>query len=615
MISREQTLERMNAYRPSTSSTKVSDFIIDYLTWMGASNFFVVQGGCAVHLIDSADMHPNATVLPVQHEQSGAMAADAVSRLSHGIGVAVTTSGPGATNLLTGVCCSYYDSVPTLMITGQVPASHMKRDSGSRQVGFQETDVVSIFASVTKYAEMVTHSQDILAALDRAIWMAVEGRMGPVLLDICDDVQRDSVVPCDLSRDLPVNLRAPTTGAFFGKSLEESLQSLRVAWASAQRPLVIVGSGARQDRQDVWGFLERASVPHLATWAAVDMNSQLRGYAGIFGTTSTRAGNFAIQNADLILALGTRLDSHEVGNDQRSFAPQAYKAMVDSDPSEIRKFENGTLGVDVGLNIEIQDFMQWACSEQGLTATSVTGDWQEFLTWLENIHPSCSEADRQQQAGVNPYFFMEMLSKELSPDAVIIPDCGSNLIWTMQGLQLSHPDQRIFSAWNHSPMGYALPASIGAQLSEAHRQVICITGDGGLQMNIQEFATVERMQLPIKIFVMNNHGHGIVQGTQDQWLQERHVASNYEGGLPDPDFKNIAEGYGLIAHQFRSNQDAQDSISSFLSAEGPGVCVMDMLPGAQIAPKLTAGAAFHDLSPRISPELLHASLRYAAKGS
>jgi len=182
----------------------------------------------------------------------------------------------------------------------------------------------------------------------------------------------------------------------------------------------------------------------------------------------------------------------------------------------------------------------------------------------------------------------------------------------MQGLRLSDSRQRLFSAWNHSPMGYALPAAIGASVAASDRSVICITGDGGLQMNVQDLATVERMRLPIKMFVMNNHGHRIVQGTQDQWLQARHVTSNFEGELPDPDYIKVASAYGLPTVTMSTHLEVETSLASFLHSDGPNVCVVEMLPGAQIAPKLTAGAGFHDLSPKISPQLIAQSLKYAA---
>jgi acetolactate synthase-1/2/3 large subunit len=602
----QQVSNRIAEYALPNQPTKVSDLIADYLSWVGVHTAFVVQGGCAVHLIDSADRHERMHVVPMQHEQAGAMAADAVSRTSDQIGLAIATSGPGATNLLTGVCCSFYDSVPAVILTGQVPSGHLKGSTGSRQVGFQETDVVSIFEPVTKFASLLSDPSQTLQILDEAVLTAVSSRMGPVLVDICDDVQRAVVIPNELPRYSRVEDTSAHSSSHSIVATDQQI-ALRHAVEQAQRPLIIVGAGAGNSASKVYEFLERSTIPFLCTWAVVDRFSFLDSAIGTFGTTSNRSGNFAVQSADLIIALGTRLDSHEIGNNQAAFAPDATKVMVDLDRSEINKFRQTPVHIDIGIPVAIEDFLSWALSDTGMPVWHGNSEWLDFLTEVTAHFPACSPADRSQRMGVNPYFFMEVLSELLPDDAIVVPDCGSNLIWTMQGLTLRSNRQRLFSAWNHSPMGYALPAAAGCATLSASRPVVCLTGDGGLQMNIQELSTLERQNLNVKLIILNNHGHGIIQGTQDQWLEGRHVASNVEGGLPDPDYAAICNAYGITALTIPDHSQLRTSLEDFLTRTGPVACVVDMLPQAQIYPKLLAGAPLHEMSPAPSSDILESA--------
>jgi acetolactate synthase-1/2/3 large subunit len=540
-----------------------------------------VTGGCIVHIIDSLAEH-GVRCVPVAHEQAGAMAADGYARIK-GLGVALTTSGPGATNLLTGCCCSYYDSVPVLFLTGQVPRNQLKGASGSRQIGFQETDVVSIFKPVTKHAKLVTDPLMIRHELERALYIATSGRPGPVLLDICDDVQRAEIDPENLVGFFPPTEFVPPL---------PSLDWVAGMVSTAARPLMIIGTGARH--APVLDLIERYGIPFTLTWGAYDLIDHDHPlFAGGFGVTSGRPGNFAVQNADLLLAIGTRLDSHETAS-YKTFARKATKIIVDIDQAEQAKYT--AMGMD---RVHLITADAKAVVDELLftkAATPSIGPWKQRIRHWRKRYPI--EADHAQRQAVNPYVFMQELAKQ-APESIIVSDCGSNLIWTMQGIEVK--GHRIISSFNHSPMGYALPASIGVALATG-RQVICITGDGGLQMNIQELATIQKLSPNIRIFVLNNHGYGIIKGTQDAWLSGRHHASGTKD-LPDPDFINIARAYGLVTYSINNHSELH-RISIVLGTDVPTLCVVDMLPIPQIAPKLMAGRPLEDAHPLLSREEL-----------
>lgn len=568
---------------------KASDYVAQFLA-KHTSVAYCLTGGCIIHALDSIATLGKTRLIPVQHEQAGAMAADAYARISGEIGVMLTTSGPGATNLLTGVACSYYDSIPVLLITGQVPANQLKCGSKSRQIGFQETDVCAIFEPVTKGCIQVYDADYLPFALHKALRLALLGRPGPVLVDICDDVQRADIHE-DIAKSTYSLLEAPQP--------VPDLSALPDLLNASKRPLLVLGGGIRRaDIHKAIGFAERHGIPFTLTWAAMDFApSDHPLFAGGFGVTSGRAGNFAVQNADLLLCIGTRLDSHEVGTDYRTFAPKAVKVVVDIDPAEQEKYAKRGMEA-VLITADSRDVLAGLPEYPRVHMGRLW--WQNRVSAWRSDYPIVTPEHRAQSDYVNPYVFIEELSRQADDDAIIVTDCGSNLIWTMQAWKV-RGTQRIISAWNHSPMGYSLPAAIGACLAAPGKQVICIIGDGGFQINVQELATIAKLNLPIKIFVMNNRGHGIIQGTQDAWLEGRHVASGEE--VVPIDVEAIAKAYGVPHSWFWMG--LQDVISY---AEGPILCEVNLRPGPQIEPKLMYGRPIHDSHPLLSREELAAQM-------
>lgn len=612
------TLKKLAQLTFKDEEIKLSDFISSFMSKIGIETVFVLTGGCAVHLIESFN-NEGIEVIPMQHEQSGAMAADGYSRLKKDISLAVTTSGPGATNLLTGVCCSYYDSIPTILLTGQVTSSQLKGTSNSRQIGFQETDVVSIYKSVTKFSKLVTTPDDILVTLEEALFEALTGRMGPVLIDICDDVQRTIINPSKLIRSEKLKLYYDNhllnkNTIWYEINIDQETLLSKLLLASS-RPLIIIGNGATDEisRIKLKQLIKKFKIPFTFTWAAQDLFeiedvSQL--YANNFGVTSSRSGNFVVQNADLLICIGTRLDTHEIGTNRKLFAPNAKKILIDIDQSELNKFEDSELVIDLGLNIDSVLFLNSLEKILNAILLKIDEKWYEYINYVKYKYPDLLSTDSQQVGNVNPYFFMHKLSKHLFKKTNIFTDCGSNLIWTMQILKKTNYINRIISAWNHSPMGYALPASIGGVFADLESETICITGDGGLQINVQELATIQRHNLNIKVVVLDNRGHGIIQGTQDQWLKSSHVASTIEGGLPDLNIEAIFEAYGIKTYKLTSHNEIDKTIKKFLSAQGPIGLIVNLNEGSQIYPKLLYGNPIHNPHPLIELEELENNMNW-----
>jgi len=589
---------------------KVSDFITNFFVSKGINTAFVLTGGCIVHQIDSFAQHPEMNYIPMLHEQSAAMAADGYARISGVPGLIAVTSGPGATNLLTGICCSYYDSIPIIAITGQVSSKALKGDIPTRQLGFQETDVVSIFSAVTKYAVIVKNVSDIKFELEKSYSIATSGRKGPVVLDICEDVLFGYIDEADLLGYEPSKVECilPVRSNI----INEVLNCLKCS----DRPVLVLGAGVRYapNQLKYIKFLETLGIPVLLTWGAYDViEHDHKLFAGGFGVTSGRSGNFVIQNADLILAIGTRFDSHEIGSDPKKFATKARRIVVDIDEGEFVKFKQIDFIVDIPIIASVDNFIDaFSGHFAELRLCDLTPWFKKIYEWKAK-YPILSENALSQSSLINPYKFFHHLSAEVQGPVNIVTDCGSNLIWTMQGYFV-RPMQRVISAFNHSPMGYSLPAAIGAALACPQTQVICIIGDGGFQINVQELAIIALHKLNIKIFVMNNHCHGIIQGTQDAWLHGRHHASDpVEGKLPDADVTKISLSYGIPAQDLNDISLLPAMLQEIFSVYSPQLINVHMLRECQIAPKLMYGRSIEDSHPLLSREELEHNMTQDVK--
>jgi acetolactate synthase-1/2/3 large subunit len=494
--------------------------------------------------------------------------------------------------MLTGVCCSFYDSIPVLYITGQVSTFRAKGNTGVRQLGFQETDTVSIFKPVTKYAVKLNDPQKIRYELEKAVFIARSARKGPVLIDIPDNLQRVEINPASLERFVPKGNEKKYR--LLNSQIDRCIKLL----SRAKRPVIIFGwgvylSGAEKEAAE---FVKKSGFPVAPTWALRYLfpasHPQL---AGAFGTHGTRYGNFAVQNSDLVIAIGARLDTRQAGSPHSTFARGAKKIVVDIDACELKKFKKLGMAIEVKVNADAKDFLCRLNKKiSGMQLPQVSA-WQEKISrWKEKM--PVFRNDYFKQHYVNPYAFIKVLSEECRPGEVILADTGCSVAWLLQGFEFKHK-QRLFSAFNNTPMGYALPAAIGASFALAKKPVICITGDGGLQINIQELATVIRHELPIKIFLFNNHGYSMIRQTQDQWFCSRYEASSAESGLAFPDFIKVAKAYGYKTVDIRTTKEMRKGIKETLHSNVPVLCNIEIHPEHNVSPQVKFGRAIEDAEP------------------
>ena len=565
---------------------KLSDYVADFLA-QHTAHVFVGNGGCVVHILDSIDKHKRLKNIPCENEQGAAIAAEAYTRSCGKLGVAIATSGPGMINMIQGIASAYYDSIPSLFISGAAPTSQLRKESLVRQMGFQEMDVAGIAAPITKYAVLVTDPKKIRYELEKLVYIAYEGRPGPVMLDLPDDLQRAQVDPQQLEPfTAPLNKYEVEASL-----LEETLELVR----ESRTPVIIVGGGVKlaSAQKLCREFLRKTRIPYAATWATIDMFlDDEPGFIGTFGVSANRAGNFALQNADLIISLGSRLDTHETGSRAALFGPKAKKVVVDIDRHEL--FKNNGMQIDVKINCEIKVFL--SLINRSKLAVNDLGAWRNRIRQWRERYPICPPENYKQAKKVNPYVFMNELSKETGKGDIVISDAGATLTWTMQAYKIRRP-QMLFTSLNQSPMGYAICASIGAQYAAPRKRIVCIIGDGGLQMNIQELETIKYNNLPIKIFLINNGEYGIIKQTQDTWLNSRYVAADPSSGLGFPDFCKIAKAYGIKTMVIDRHKGMNQKLRRVLNFKGPILCDVRVKSGEKIIPKLEFGRPIEDLSP------------------
>lgn len=566
----------------------VATYIVDFFKKQKTQEVFLITGAAIAFTIDAFSKRKGIRYICMQHEQSAAMAAEAYSRLSKDLGVAMATSGPGATNLITGICCAWYDSIPALYITGQVNTSEQSGTRKVRQIGFQETKIIEIVRPITKFAEKLEKPQDIRYLLEKAVSIAKSGRPGPVLVDIPINFQYAEIDP----RKLKGYKEARRRKSNLDLKISEAIKLINIA----KRPMLLLGFGihlacAEGELEDLLNVFK---IPLVTTWSGFDLvpfDHKMRvGQSGIYGD---RAANFAIQNCDLLVSIGARLDTRQTGGNPANYAREAKKIVVDIDAAELEKRRG--LTPDIPIKSDARDFLKALLNRKAEISPPDISIWRNVVNQWKRKYPTLAKSYFNQKKYVNPYVFAKVLSDLLPDDAIIIPDEGGNLTWTIQGIRLKK-GQRLFSAFGNSPMGYALPASIGACFAtQKKKPIICITGDGGLQINIQELQTIVHHKLPIKIFVLDNKCYGIIKQFQDTWLGSRYEAS--ELGYSTPDFLKVAEAYGLKALQIKNHHELKNKIKEVLAEKGPVLCDVLLDPDQKILPKIEFGMPLEDMTP------------------
>ena len=578
-----------------------SDYIIDFLVEKGVKQVFLITGGAISFLIDKLHERKDIKYICVAHEQAASMAADAVSRLEpNTMGVALATSGPGATNLLTGIGCSWFDSIPTLFITGQVNTYESKGDRKVRQVGFQEMDIVDIAKPITKYSYKLSSPDELPIQLPKAWDIAKSGRPGPVLLDIPMNIQRENISSIPIKKTLatPRNIAAPDK-----TQIQISHEWIR----ESKRPVILAGGGVRLSGaiKELQQLSELYNLPVCLSMNGIDaFPHDHPNFAGFIGVYGSRYGNFSITNSDLLISIGSRLDSRQTGSGFKLFAREARKIKVDIDKEEL----SGNVKSDLPINCDAKSFLDSMLSkETNNSQSSEKAKWLNKINQWKSNYPSCPDNLKNNKGAINPYHFFNLISSELSNDDVIITDTGQNMLWAMQTIKLKS-GIRMFTAGGMSPMGYSLPASMGAAFSRKNKRTLCIIGDGGMQINIQELQTIRRYNLPVKIFVINNNSLGLIRQFQDDYLDSRHEASSYSSGYSAPRFDNVAKSYGINSIRITNSEEFDSAFSFMFKDNKPALCDVVVEPNSDVLRKAVHGHPIEDQFPYLDREELLSNL-------
>lgn len=581
-------------------NVKLSDYVAQFIADLGVDTVFAVAGGASLHLIHSVEGNSQLKLVCPLHEQAAAAAADGYARLGSRPGVAITTSGPGATNLITGICCSFYDSVPTLFITGQVSTFRMVGDTGVRQVGFQETPIVKLVSPVTKYAVTLSDPGRIRYELEKAVFFMMSGRPGPVLVDIPDNLQREMIDPAELEAYTPSRARERQ----FADALHSKSELLTML-SAAERPIIVAGWGVALSglRAQFLEFARAAEIPVVLTWGAVDVMSDDDPLnIGRFGTHGMRHANFAVQNSDLVLSLGSRLDTKATGSPVNTFARAAKKIVVDIDPTELRKFAKFNLYVELLIEDNLRTFFECFGSGELKATRKVRASWISHVARWRELLTQFDYSQRSQLPDLNPYEFVTLLSSHAPEDSTIVVDTGCAIAWVMQAWKV-RSGQRVLHDYNNTAMGWSLGAALGCYFAEPRRPLIVIIGDGSLMMTLQELASIRRQNIPVKIFLLNNSGYSMIQQTQDQWLGSRYVASSVAGGLGFPEFQQIAGAFGYRHVRISNMPDAASAIEGNLSSDESVMFEIVIPESARVIPQVKFGRPNEDMHPLLSREL------------
>jgi acetolactate synthase-1/2/3 large subunit len=575
---------------------KVSEYIARRVAELGVSHVFMVTGGGAMHLDDSFGRRTDLKLVFCHHEQACAIAAEGYARITGRPGVVCVTSGPGGTNAVTGVLGQWHDSVPALYLSGQVRSDTTVALSGLplRQLGDQEAPIVEIVRPITKYAAMVVDPASIGLHFDAASALMTTGRPGPVWLDVPVDVQGALVDEADIERGRHAAPPVRDPDEEFDRDLvRRQIAELVERLGHAARPVLLAGSGVRTaGAADVLlDVVSQLAAPAVTAWNAHDLLWEGHPlYAGRPGTVGDRAGNFAVQNADLLLSVGCRLNIRQIGYERRAFAPQAFKAVVDIDALELRK---PTVSPDLAVHSDARFFLEElgrALRERWGATRGEGPRWDEWVAWClarRLRYPVVLPDYRVVDTPVNPYVFVDELSDRLEGDEIVVCANGAACVVGFQALRVQR-GQRLIANSGTAGMGYDLPAAIGACFGSGGKRVVCLAGDGSIQMNLQELQTIAHHRLPVKIFVFDNSGYLSIRQTQDNLFEGHRVGESAGSGVSFPDMVAVAQAYGLAACRVDSHTGLAQAISATLAVDGPALCDVVMSPEQQFAPKASA---------------------------
>lgn len=558
---------------------KTSDYLVQKLEALGVDTAFMVSGGGAMHLDDSFGKSQKIRLICNHNEQASAMCAEGYARANQKLGVACVTTGPGGLNCLNGVFGSWTDSAPVLFISGQVKFTTTMASCPQiplRQLGDQEVNIISVVRPLTKYARMVTDPYDIDAAVEEAVYLATSGRPGPVWLDIPLNVQ---AAPID-----PAKLKKFIRPALHKQDISGLLDQAAALLQQARRPLIVAGNGIHcaKAQQALRAFLDKTQIPVVTTFNGFDLlPSEDPLFAGRIGTVGQRAGNFVLQNADVILFMGTRNNIRQVSYNWENFAKNAKKIVVDIDAAELQK---PTIRPDVAILADAGDVLARLTAKMNRAEVA---PWLAYCRQMKAKYPPLREFSIHGKDKVHPYFFAQQLSHILPEGAKVVASNGTACVAFFQAFE-SKKGQRLLLNSGDASMGYGLPAAIGVCAAEKNTPVVCLEGDGSLMMNIQELQTLKTNRLPVKLFVIKNGEYISIIQTQRNFFEGRLTGCNKTSGVEVPDFVQVAQAFGLPAVRINTNDELAGKIQEALNTPGPVLCELDCTENYTFAPKLSA---------------------------
>jgi len=548
---------------------KVSDYIIKRLE-SEVKHIFLISGGGCIHLVDSLG---KSSIEPVcnLHEQGAGIAAESYSQYTNNLGVALVTTGPGGTNIVTPIASAWLDSIPLLVLSGQVQQKDMVGNTGVRQLGFQEIDFKEIVKPITKYSVSINNANEVPSILEKAIYTAKNGRPGPVVLEIPLDIQSSYIEEGEVNnvRKYDIELKDKKIEyGIFKQQIHEIIQTLN----SSKRPIILVGNGLRLSKSidEFKELINKFKIPVLLSWKAADILDEYHElFVGRPGGVGQRGANFNQQNSDLIICLGARLDHGQLAYQSKFFAREAKKVIVDIDVNEINKLN---IDIDFKIPYSCKDFL----NELLLQSNKINLDCSDWLIHCKQTYlkyPVClPEYYNIKSKFVNNYVFINELSKHIKENSVIIPgSSGGCSEVTFQSIKIKN-GIRIYNSQGLGSMGFAIPASIGGCLASNKKEIICIDGDGGFYMNIQELELVKRYKLPIKYFILNNNGYGSIKTTQKTHFNSKLVASDPDSGLTLPEIKLQAKAYGIKYFKIKNNKDLIVNLEKIISYKDAFIC-------------------------------------------
>jgi acetolactate synthase-1/2/3 large subunit len=562
---------------------KLSDYVFQFVRDQGVKHVFMVAGGGAMHLNDSAGHCEGLQIISNMHEQAAAMAAETYAKLTGDLGVALVTTGPGGTNTVTGVAGAWLDSTPCLFISGQTKRNDLVGDSGVRQSGVQELPIVQIVKPITKYAETVMEPERIRYHLEKAVYLARYGRPGPVWIDSPLDVQASQI---DENNLVGFSVEEPNP-LFDKEKMESQMERVIELLNQADRPVLFFGNGVRLANavNDVVKLIDRLKIPVLTTWLGMDIIPDSNPYyIGRPGSIAPRGANFTIQNADLLLVIGARLDMVTVGYDHQRLARAAKKIMVDIDEAEIRKMKTP---LEVAIQADAGAFIQALLRRADQIDRKDTSDWlKRCLEWKEK-YPVVQPEYRAEKEYVNTYVFSEAMHEALPEDELIVSGSSGAGIEIFQLAYKVKSGQRVLMTSALGAMGNGLPSCIGASVAAGRERVISVDGDGGFQLNIQELEVIRRLNLPIKLFILNNSGYASIRTSQMRYFG-RLSGADETSGFTVPSLARIAEAFCLSYDCIEHQDHLVEDIQRVIATPGAVLCEVMIAPSEPRAPSLSS---------------------------